>query len=183
MNRTQLAAFIANRTKGWRSVPLTLRNWHASYPPAETIVDNSGVYVFYDEATYPDMLYYTVPLPDDYQEGGNVYIALLWQGQDKTAGNVYWGYSHQWANQSQAFPSDSLKYVADANLESDLKQLNIAYFAAINGAGKQVRSTIKGQILRNSPSATDTYNSKQAYLFDALLIYPSDKPMAAYNSK
>jgi hypothetical protein len=103
-------------------------------------------------------------------------LEVLWEGQDATSGNVRWALSRQWGDAGEAFPADSLFYVNDANITTDLKYLNVARFTEINGSGKVVGGVIKGSCTRNSTSASDTYNSKNAYFHDIRLVYPVDRP-------
>lgn len=170
---------------GWNIASAQIRNFAGSYYASEDVVNYSGVYIFDDESTNDDRLYYQITVPGDYDEGGDLYIAAMWEGQDATAGNVRWQLGRQWADIGEAFPNDSTLYVNDANITTGTKYLNIAYFAQINGAGYKVNSVIKGMLARNSSNVDDTYTSKDAYLHDIILIYPVDRAagMRNYNAK
>jgi hypothetical protein len=161
-----------------KSVTITHMKLPPIYIPEMTEFKGGVVYAFRNIAQQinEDRLFFLVKLPHGYKEGSEIALHAHWVGEDTSAGNVCWKFSHSWANEADVtgFPTPSVLNVTASNNTVVAAQLNNATTAHIDGTGKKMASQIIGSLRRNSSNSADTYSGK-AYLTDLTVCYQYDQ--------
>ncbi len=148
-------------------VPVNAVKLSSIKPPAWTAYKGGLVLAFGDEAAEgnEEIIYFDIQMPANYKEGTDVKFHLHWVGEDNTAGNVAWKFTHSAANVGEVFPGETTVMGVAPNGATDV--LLEADIATIDGTGEKVQSMILCSLRRNSSNAADTYTGKEAYLVEA----------------
>lgn len=142
-------------------------------PPDEVLYKGSVVLAFGGAGTDDEKAFFVVQIPHTYKEGSNITPHIHWTPEDNGAGNVRWVLTYSWANVGSAFPAESTDtQVFACDTVTDKHQVD--GFTAISGTGKTISSMLLCSIQREDSDASDTYDSKDAYLLEIDFHFEKD---------
>ncbi len=148
-------------------VPINAVKLSGTKPPAWADYKGGLILAFGDEGVEgnEEIIYFDIQMPGNYKEGTDVKFHVHWLGEDNTAGDVAWKFTHSWANVGDAFPGENTAVGIASNGATDV--LLEKDVATLDGTGKKVQSMILCSLRRNSSNASDTYGGKDAYLVES----------------
>ena len=145
-------------------IPANALRLSGTKPPTWTAYKSGRVLAFSDQSIEgnEEIVYFTTQIPRARIADSNITLYVHWVGQDNTAGDVRWKFTHSWANIDGIFPSATTLTVDATNGATD--EHNLATFSSITGTGFTGSSVIICSLRRNSSHVNDTFTGKNAYL-------------------
>lgn len=156
-------------------VPFSAMLLSGTNSPGLTTYGASGnlLVPFFQPTTANDQVYFSVTLPQDYQEGGVVFPQILWTGDvnDGTT-NVVWGLDYSLANIGNVSPAPTTVRITNA-APAAAWTISRAYWPRIDTLTNTTGATFIFRLFRDQGSASDLSGVK-AFVPMFLLSYPSD---------
>ncbi len=126
---------------------------------------STGVYAYAFDRDTEEELVFTVDVPRQYTESSDVGVNFNWVSavDGAAALNVAWGMEYTWANRGETFSNTSIassvstRVPVDANINQDV--LYRSEVDVIDGAGKDINSTIICRVFRDATNGADTFPS------------------------
>lgn len=164
----------------WEDLQVTIS--HMKIPPIYTpeMIEWKGGSVFsfrnVAQEINEDRLFFVVKLPHGYKDGSEIALHVHWLGEDTSAGDVCWKFTHSWANEEgdEGFPDPTDLWAVATNNTTILHQLNHGTTEHIDGTGMEMASQVIGSIRRNSSNSADTYSGK-AYVTELTVCFQKDQ--------
>ncbi len=119
----------------------------------------------FDGGGRAEEIHFIVQMPHSYKLGTNITPHVHWTPTDTNTGNVRWSLEYTWQQRGAVFGASTTIHIIDAASGTAWDHLLRANFAAIDGSGiSLVSSMLVCRLFRNSADGGDTYASDAALL-------------------
>ena len=131
---------------------------------------STGVYAYAFASNSEEELFFNLSMPRQWTESSDIGVNFNWVSNQtgSSTQNVKWGIEYTWANQGELFGNTSTA-TANDRIPSDSRVLTDTHYRTevdvIDGAGKDINSTLICRVYRDGGDASDTF-PYDAFLLD-----------------